>query len=210
MRVSSCVELCGPLKHCCEALDYPDQDKGEKWRKTLSEVAVQYGAEKSLSHWKMEYAAEFPEFAMLPDRTKNILEGLGIRFPDSWKGCISMDQGRPGVNDCLPTIVPGSVLRLPRKGRQVDGWERLSFQGLWIPPESALRKEFQSSFAADMGGNAFPAFYCLGAAISAITGLGLAKHFTEQAAATTAAPGASSKPMRRSGSSELFESFGES
>ena len=161
---------------------------------------LQFGSSESQSKWQASDARAYPEFAMLADRCTNVVNALGISFPDPRKGCVRLDQGKPGISAYIPAICPKSVLWLPHFARQVDGWEKLAYQFMFLSEEQLreLRHMFSFSFAADVAGNAFAATDCLYAVLVAVFGIALGAEL--QARLT--------RPTKLSrGDSELFEYF---
>ena len=74
---------------------------GEKWHKTASTLVSQFGSVESHSNFRLDLAADYPEFPSLPERCKKILDILGVRFPDERAGCLRLDQGKPGSDITL-------------------------------------------------------------------------------------------------------------
>ena len=177
--------------------DYLRQ-RGDKWRSTVEGVARQFGSSIAESNWSMSQASSYPEYAMLADRPCKVLSVLGMHFPDDRKGCIRLDQGKPGISDDIPTITPKAVLWLPHLARMIDGWECANYQSVWLNPKWGLMDKYSASFVQDLMGNAFSATDCLHAVIVALAGVALAEQLSAEQVSVA--------PARR-GTSFIFESF---
>lgn len=133
------------------------------------------------SHWNMRLDPVYPEFAMLAERPRHIIEFLGVRFPDARSGVIRLDQGHPGIHDICCAITPRAILWLPDLVRQIDGWECMRLQGIWIDPGTdfgfKLMQDFGSFFACDIAGNAFSTIDCMRSIIVAPTGVAIGESF---------------------------------
>lgn len=142
-----------------------------KWLKkqmALYEAAQVLPSTTSWESWMLDAC---PEYAVLPDRTKEMVDVVRVALPtDPRRLVVRLDQSRPGLKEaCVPTITPGCCLWLAHRGRLLLSREKLALQAIHV--SEATVAEFGERLVADLAGNAFCATSCLVAVVVALAGL---------------------------------------
>ena len=142
-----------------------------KWLKkqmALHEAAQVLPSTTSWESWMLDAC---PEYAVLPDRTKEMVDVVRVALPtDPRRLVVRLDQSRPGLKEaCVPTITPGCCLWLAHRGRLLLSREKLALQAIHV--SEATVAEFGERLVADLAGNAFCATSCLVAVVVALAGL---------------------------------------
>ena len=106
--------------------------------------------------WSAETHAEIcPEYGLLPARQQEMLDHLGINFPDARPTVVGISQTNVshGKENCAPTITPTGDFWIAHRGRRLIGQECLNMQGIFLPQEVA--DTFSDALLHDLAGNSF-------------------------------------------------------
>ena len=105
---------------------------------------------------------QFPHYAMLPDRIKDLLDCSGIAVPHNQKLLMEVSQSSCSIGHghCL-TVTPKGFVWLAHRGRSLLGREALRLQGVHIPDLSMLEDLFSDTQLHDLAGNAFCIASCM-------------------------------------------------
>ena len=145
------------------------QPKWVKKQKRLYDSAQVWPSTTAWQSWMLD---ECPEFAVMADRTREMLDVTKVALPvDPRKLVVRLDQSRPGVKEgTTPTITPGCTLWLAHRGRTLLAREKLALQGIYV--SQATVAKFGERLTSDLAGNAFCTTSCMMAVIVALVGLG--------------------------------------
>ena len=117
----------------------------------------------SQSFWRDELRTTFPEYVLLADRDKSLLDLEGIRFPDDRRLVVNTSQSTASAlcNVC-PTVTPHGRYWIAWRGRSLLGKEAMSLQNIYLEP--AVARRFSGTFLQNLAGNAFSVTACAVAA----------------------------------------------
>ena len=126
----------------------------------------------STTTWQSWMLDECPEYAVMGDRTREMLDVKEIVLPrDVRKLVVRLDQSKPGVKEGLaPTITPGCLLWVAHRGRTLLAREKLALQGIYV--SQATVDKFGERLVSNLAGNAFCSTSCLIAVVVALAGMG--------------------------------------
>ena len=115
------------------------------------------------SHWRHAYARQIPEFMLLQERAKSLLDSLDTQFPEA-----SSDKGQRISNisqsnsstaiGAAPCITPQGTYWLHNRARLLLGADAIRLQGIYLTAEQ--ESLYSSDFLFDLAGNAFNTFRC--------------------------------------------------
>ena len=106
--------------------------------------------------WALDtHGEDFPEYGLLPARQQEMLDFIGISFPDARPTVVGISQSNVshGQEDSAPTITPCGDFWITHRARRLIGQECLHMQGIFISPEQAA--EFPDTLLRDLAGNSF-------------------------------------------------------
>ena len=117
-----------------------------------------------MSHPRADsHAHPFPEFLLLPEREKSMLDSVDCRFPETQPDAlqrvtnVSQNKISTGIG-AFPCITPQGTYWLHNRGPLAVGIEALMLRGLWLSHEQ--EDAFSSKFLFDLAGNAFNTWCC--------------------------------------------------
>ncbi len=130
------------------------------WRKKHDNLYQKpWTAMPSQSHWNDDFGQCFPSYLLLPHRERELLDMLGIRFPDDRKLIINTAQSDASVGEGFaPCINPGGAFWMAWQARQMHGKEAMALQDMWLS-ELAISM-FRGKFLHEFAGNAFATPAC--------------------------------------------------
>jgi len=111
------------------------------------------------SNWSHALMAQFPGFARLSERHRQLLDDRGTVFPEVYPRILNLSQ-RSGSDfwACSPCIIPHGVYYLAHRVRTMIGDEAFRFQYIHIPDNICAR--YKQQFLLDLAGNSFSAADC--------------------------------------------------
>ena len=128
---------------------------GGKWvrRQELMRERKQGARHPSASAWDPSFAMLYPEVELLPARELGLLDMRGIRFPHQSAQCLNTSQSdASGGEGYVSTLTPQGRFWLAHRCRHLLGAEALSFQGIYIDPDTVSADD---RLLHDLAGNAF-------------------------------------------------------
>ncbi len=118
------------------------------------------------SPWDRSMRDEYPDYAILPERCKQLIDALGLAIPHPHARFVTLDQSEvTNMQGCSPAVLPKMLLWLAHRGRLATARELLNLQGIYLPEESPALSAFSENQLADLAGNAFCTPCILGATI---------------------------------------------
>jgi hypothetical protein len=136
-----------------------------KWvckHKKLSEAC-------SRSAWRDGFVDRFPEYMLLPDRCKDMLDHQKVQFPANEPIVLNISQSKVsstvGYSSC---VTPKAMLWLAERGRFANGHDFMALQAIHISNYDAVGSVLSDSQLKDLAGNAFCAVNSLAAQILAL------------------------------------------
>ena len=136
-----------------------------KW---VVEHRALFAHSKARSAWvgSAEQELCFPEWLLLPDRIRDLMDEAGIQFPHPVEQLAEFSQTKVAVG--CGALIPKARRWVAHLARELAGLEALWIQGIWIEPEAdgdgddidevAFWNEWPDRLSFDMAGNAFSAF----------------------------------------------------
>ena len=149
-----------------------EQFSERKWRAHKAAMYAAHKVHESHIAWQPWMLDLVPEYGVMPDRKRHMLDACGTRFPfDDRKHVLRLDQSKPGMKEgCAPTITPGGTFWVSHKGRTMMGREKLALQGLFV--QDSVIEQLGDRCLSDLAGNAFCSANCIVALLVVLCGLG--------------------------------------
>ena len=125
------------------------------------------------THWRPELECVYPAYKKLPERCRQLLDGMDVRFPEVVATIVRLDQSEAGKGvDQIPCITPSGMFWAAHQCRLLQGYELMRLQG-FVLADSDLDK-WPSRFLQDLAGNSFCVFSGLVFILVGVTGLAAA------------------------------------
>jgi site-specific DNA-cytosine methylase len=122
--------------------------------------------QQSIACYKSNYddskVTEYPDYALLPDRIKDLLDFEHLEFPDKTQAILNCSQSKitRGRNGSSPTVTPRCTMWITHRARLCVGRELMALQGLHIDPAQYDELALSDNQIADLAGNAFCTVCC--------------------------------------------------
>ena len=171
MLLSECDPVvCARRLHLMQQLDdgVIDGSTGSSGAPMSGEVSLalkerrEKGAVAS-SFWRSADAHRYPEFLILPEREKSMLDSAQCQFPETARdrlqriSNISQNAMSTGIGN-WPCVTPQGTFWLHNRARLAVGLEAMRAQGIWLSPQQ--EQMYSSKFLFDLAGNAFNTWCC--------------------------------------------------
>ena len=115
----------------------------------------------------------YPAYRRLPERSRQLLDAMDIKFPEVLPTIVRVDQSEPGVGvDQIPCTTPTGLYWCAHQCRALQGFELMRLQGFVMSED--VMDNWSSNFLQDLAGNSFCVFSGLVFTLVGIAGMAVA------------------------------------